>query len=353
MRLPSVLKKLFVLAALLMTLFKFCSAESHTSSTQYPAQPPARMPSAMLECEGDQCTRGGGGALWVFDGMRGEAKWHYGAVADLTVEQFDGRSIVLSRADPPGTYSSRWAGRDGYFRARYTGTLRANRIDGSVYFNGDTSHPGTWFAIVSESPCNPGTPCPLGMDQIRELGARAQNARLSQAYALCTRIANAQDAADRPMGGTGVLPADPGGICRSKQIREAMQAVEDLAVHDPNGAALSLLACGITGVCGQNGRPTILQSRPASDGGRYTAHDPGSFICQGLFARGDVHLTVQKDGDLESELTKEEMDRLLQQFPNFEEAFKVRPLQNGNFLLILVPISVPLSREYHQEFAYP
>jgi hypothetical protein len=132
-----------------------------------------------------------------------------------------------------------------------------------------------------------------------------------------------------------------------------MQAVEDVAIHDPNGAALSLLACGITGVCGQNGRPTILQSRPASDGGRYTAHDPGSFICQGLFARGDVHLTVQKDGDLESELTKEEMDRLLQQFPNFEEAFKVRPLQNGNFLLILVPISVPLSREYHQEFAYP
>jgi hypothetical protein len=313
------------------------------------------LPGALLECEGDQCARGGGGALWVFDGLRGEAMWRYGAVADLTIEKFDGHTIALSRADPPGTYSSRWAGPDGYFRARYTGTIQGSRIDGLVYFNGDTSHPGTWFATVAQAPCGAGTACPLTLDQVRQLKDRAQSAQLLEAASLCSKIVSSQEAANTA---TGAPPSDTANICGSQQIRAAMQIVEDQEVHDPTGMLLGAAVCGITGVCGdaehpENLQPTILESRPARDSAGYTSNDPGSFLCQGLFARGNVHLVVGESGDLSSDLTKEEMDKVLQKLPNFVESFKVRPLQNGQYILILIPGITGLSQPYSSRFSYP
>jgi hypothetical protein len=68
-----------------------------------------QFPHVLYECDGDQCTRGGGGAIWVFEGKHGQAMWHYGAVADLTIEAFDGENFVIRRIDPAGTYSSRFA----------------------------------------------------------------------------------------------------------------------------------------------------------------------------------------------------------------------------------------------------
>jgi hypothetical protein len=138
----------------------------------------------------------------------------------------------------------------------------------------------------------------------------------------------------------------------------AMQGVEDDQVRDPGGQLLGFLVCGMTGVCGdaqhpENMKPTILASRPASDGAGYTTNDPGSFLCQGLFSRGDVHLKVGKDGDLASDLTKEEMDKVLQMFPNFEENFKVRPLQRGRFQLVLIPGVAGLTQPYSTEFTFP
>lgn len=102
-------------------------------------------------------------------------------------------------------------------------------------------------------------------------------------------------------------------------------------------------------------QPTILQSGlgPASDGAGYTSNDPGSFLCQGLFARGDVRLKVRKEGDLASELTKSEMDQVLQAFPNLQENFKVSPLRSGRDLLILLPSVAGLSQEYSAEFSFP
>ena len=154
-----------------------------------------------------------------------------------------------------------------------------------------------------------------------------------------------------------ITPVNPqsGDICRSKEIRAAMQVVEDKEAKDPTGALLGGVACAVTGVCPdmRNMQPTILESRPASDGAGYTSTDPGSFLCQGLFARGDVRLKVRKDGDLASELTKSEMDALLKGFPGFQENFKVRPLQSARYLLILLPSITGVSQKYSTEFSFP
>jgi hypothetical protein len=324
-----------------------------------PPSPTAlQVPFAMSECEGDQCTRGGGGALWVFDGFRGEAMWHYGAVADLTIQGFDGHTFEVDRADPPGTYSSRWAGPDGYFRARYFGTLHGDRIDGPVYFNGDTNHPGTWFATISADLCNPGAACPLGMAQVQQLRQRSSGAGLQQAVATCNRIieSNEQAAHHSPAGGE--ITPEITSLCYSRAVRIAMQSVENQQVKDPARMSLGALACGVTGVCGdaehpENMHPPILDSRPATDGAGFTRNDPGSFICQGLFSRGQLHLEVSADGDLASVLTKEQVDQLLQQYPGFIENFKVRPLRDGTYQLVLIPGVGGLTQTYSTQFGYP
>ncbi len=151
-------------------------------ATSTPASPKLKaIPSTLLQCEQDQCTRGGGGAIWIFDGLRGQAAWHFGAVANLSVQSFDGRNIVINRADPPGTYSSRWAGKDGYFRAVYRGTFHGNRVDGTVVWNGNWQHPGTWYAVAPEVLCDPMQQCPLDMGQLIQLGKNAVNAGLYRA----------------------------------------------------------------------------------------------------------------------------------------------------------------------------
>lgn len=131
-------------------------------------------PSAIVECEADQCTRGGGGAIWLFEGNHGQAMWRYGAIADLTVESFDGRNIVIYRSDPLNSYSSDYAPPGQHFIARYEGTIHGNRIDGTVIWMNKVM--GTWYATIPENLCVPFKECPLDANQVFQLGQNAARA---------------------------------------------------------------------------------------------------------------------------------------------------------------------------------
>lgn len=155
-----------------------------------PAQsaPSIAVPAVIYECEGDQCTRGGGGAVWLFQGRNGQAMWHYTAVASLTVQYFDGQVIRIHREDPNPSYSSpRYADLtkrpDGVFFADYQGTVRGNRIDGTVVFNGGGS--GIWYATLPTTACLPNEGCPLSADQLMQLGKNAVDARLPSSALIC------------------------------------------------------------------------------------------------------------------------------------------------------------------------
>jgi hypothetical protein len=129
-----------------------------------------------------------------------------------------------------------------------------------------------------------------------------------------------------------------------------MQSIEDEAVGDRNGAVLSLLVSAFTGVSAQSGPATIIGSRNGTDGGRYTAQDPGSFVCTGVLARGDV--SIEAWGDGEAVLTAEAMKAIMATHSSFLEWFKAKPLSNGHYTLTLLPSAVPLSREYVRDFTY-
>lgn len=142
-------------------------------------------------------------------------------------------------------------------------------------------------------------------------------------------------------------------ICTSRRIRGAMQLVENDAVRDPNGAMLSMLAGLITGVDASAGSAKILDSKNGTDGGRYTSKDPGSFVCRGLFVRGDVKIDTTDDADGTSEMTAGAMQAIMSTHPTFVEWFEVKPLGNGTYRLTLLPSSIQLSREYGRDFVYP
>jgi hypothetical protein len=236
------------------------------------------------------------------------------------------------------------------------GHFRGTALMRRVTWNGGGS--GTWYATISASPCNPWTECPLSIDQVRLLKQRALDAKLYKAAALCSKIAGddnslAKAEAGNSQNSSGSVQTPGSGVCFSKRIKTVMQTIEDQQMRDPNGAMLQALACGITGVCANSGAAHIIDSAEGSDGGRYTSKDPGSFVCRGLFLRGKVNMeVVQNDDDPAPQLTKETMESLLEQYPHFIEWFKVKRLQNGHYLLSLIPTSIQLSREYSQEFVY-
>ena len=142
-------------------------------------------------------------------------------------------------------------------------------------------------------------------------------------------------------------------ICTSGPIRTAMQLIENDAVKDPNGAMLSVLASALTGVDASSGSATILDSKDGSDGGRYTSQDPGSFVCRGLFVRGDVKISATDDADATGRLTAKAMEGIMSTHPTFQEWFKVAPVGNSTYRATLLPSSLQLSKEYTKEFAFP
>jgi hypothetical protein len=282
--------------------------------------------------------------------------WRFGAVGDLVVKKFDGHTIEIDRSDPPGTYSSRWAMPDGYFRAVYKGTVHGDRIDGTVYWNGNVAHPGTWYATITDSPCTPISDCPLTLDQVHQLGVRAADAKLEKAAALCSQITMASDAnAGTVADGNrdGATAAGQPEVCKSKQIRTAMRALVRQEMSDPNAALLSFFASAVTGVSTTQGEPKLVDTQSYNDSGRYTGNDPGSFVCRGLFLRVAADTKVEREDDLASQMTSDMMNDLLKQYPHFIEWYKVKPLQNGHYTLTIIPTTVQLSRPYSQEFTYP
>jgi len=148
-------------------------------------------------------------------------------------------------------------------------------------------------------------------------------------------------------------PSNQVGICTSPAIRVAMQTVEDRAIRDPNGAALSMLGAIFTGINASSGRPTVIDSKIGTDAGRYTSKDPGSFVCRGLFLRGQVRIEELPDADAAADITAKAVDRLTKAYPSFIEWFKVKQLQESRYALTLLPSSLQLSREYSTEFTYP
>jgi hypothetical protein len=139
-------------------------------------------PSVILECECGQCEHGGGGAVWVFEGLRGQAMWRYGAVADLAVEKFDGQNFTIRRVDPAGSYSSKYAPQGQLFTATYTGTTNGTHLAGDVFAC-------KWDGVAQEQPCSSSASCPLTSDQVLELGKNAANAGLKSAARQCFRMA--------------------------------------------------------------------------------------------------------------------------------------------------------------------
>jgi hypothetical protein len=201
------------------------------------AAPAPVKPLFISQCEAQQCISGGGGAMWVFEGNRGEAVWHYGAVADLTIERLDDKSIVLHRSDPVGTYSTKFAPNHGVFTAGYTGAIKGTRIEGAVTWNATNS--GTWYAEITDGVCDVGDRCPLEPHQLVELGENLLGAKLYTAAFLSFRSAAARgdydgEAFSAIMLRDGLVP----GI--NPAPAQAFRMIKDSALHDSVNGELAL-----------------------------------------------------------------------------------------------------------------
>ena len=189
----------------------------------------AATPSAIVECEQSGCGRSGGGAAWVFDGVHGQAAWAVGALADLTIDAFDGQHIQISRADPPGTYSSRWAMPDGVFRAVYIGTVSGDQIHGTVVWNGDVNHPGVWQAAIVNTLCDSVNDCPVTPDQLIVLGDRAYRAKQMESALRCFKAAGGLGNPTAEGLAALVLYEEKGSPARRQ---EGFQLAQDSASHN-------------------------------------------------------------------------------------------------------------------------
>jgi hypothetical protein len=140
------------------------------------------------QCEADQCTTGGGGAIWIFEGNRGQAVWRYTAAAALTLEDFGDHKIAVHRVDPKGTYSSQWT-RGGEFIGEYAGTVEGDEITNGHVWWGSPSNKGTWYGTITEGVCAGSKPCHLTPGQLVELGENSLNAQMFTAAFLCFKSA--------------------------------------------------------------------------------------------------------------------------------------------------------------------
>jgi TPR repeat protein len=77
------------------------------------------IPGGMTECEDFLYC-----ATWSFQGNQGHGQWTKGAIADLTLEHSDARSISIRRVDTTGAYAG--------YKALYTGTRNGDLLEGTV-----------------------------------------------------------------------------------------------------------------------------------------------------------------------------------------------------------------------------
>jgi hypothetical protein len=293
------------------------------SGTHISAQPSQTPPKVMHWCS-QHCS------TWVWVGNRyvGEEIPYpeRSPQCGVTVESFTAQSVVMHRTDCtpyPG-------------KAILTGQMSS---DGNSIVNGVirwTYHPccglssgvftAAWGAAINSVP-----------------GSDKERARMVQRQP--------QKAATTPATpGVTVDEARQNEICTSPDIRRAMQGVEDEAIRDPNGALLSLIGGMLTGVNARSNSVTVIDSKIGADGGRYTSKDPGSFVCRGLFARGEVHISENAGADGASDATAATMETIVKTHPTFIEWFKVKEMENGSCHVTLLPSSLQLSREYSAGF---
>lgn len=245
----------------------------------------------------------------------------------LTVDSFTQGSVLMHRTDY-GPYPG---------RAVLTGRLSSKGnaiVDGTIAW---TYHPccglssgsfhAAWGAALGTVP---------GSDEDRDRGHRAPEPEQT-AQALTPN--NEQPRQTE--------------ICTSRRIKGVMQSLEAMMIHDPNGAFLSLLVGALTGVNAQSQAAQIVGSGNGTDNGQYTSKDPGTFVCRGFFIHKQVQIKEAPDADGLSGLTADYMRELMASNPVYIEWFKVKPLQDGHYVLSILPSSIPLSREYAKEFTYP
>jgi enterochelin esterase family protein len=130
--------------------FAFSLCALVTAQTEPPSPGPvARFPTTITEteCEGEQCAPNSEAqGSWVFHGYLGNAEWSNGATAEIVVERFDDGGVVMRRIDLPLSTSFG-------LTAVYTGTLKGDRIEGTVVWSwsghwNDTHPSGKWSATV-------------------------------------------------------------------------------------------------------------------------------------------------------------------------------------------------------------
>jgi hypothetical protein len=205
-----------------------------TQSAPVSAQPrqedyaPAERLIVLWECDMNQCVTGGGGAIWVFEGNHGQALWHVGAVADLTMESFDNKRIAVHRSDPLDSYSTKFTG-GKVFTAEYTGAIDGKNIkDGKVVFGGNL--PATWYGGFTDGICDVGEACPLAPHQLVELGENSLNAKLYSAAFQSFKSAAGRGEYDGEAFAAIMLRDGAPGI--APKPAEALRMLKDSADHD-------------------------------------------------------------------------------------------------------------------------
>lgn len=309
------LERLRFLAGFLFVVTTFAAAAAQTA-------PPAGVPGRMRVC--DKVGNAEACADWVWNGESFD--YDYGPVAGKgMITRRGATDLVLTRADT----------RDPWFlkgeRAEYAGSLDGiASAHGTVQYSvkGRSSFAGTWTATFAPIVVSGTDPATSGQDQ----PAPAARVRAQPLAVL--------------------EPTRMEEVCRTPQIRQAMQALDQQSMTDPAGAALYFGACAVMGACPDLGVERIKDSKIGSDGGRSAREDPGSFVCVGFFDRRGAKANVPDDGDVAATLTGNVMNAWLAANPTSIGWFKVAPITEHHFELTLTP-SLQLSREYATVFDVP
>jgi enterochelin esterase family protein len=141
------------------------------------AQPPRSllepgMPSTLTECENDQCAPGReGGCVWILHGSEGEFRGNNGALAKLSILEFDSGGIAILRTDTQKSFSYG-------LTALYIGKMVAGRITGYATWSypghwNNRNPSGKWFATVRENSSQdlPPVPPPLVSPEVHPDGS--------------------------------------------------------------------------------------------------------------------------------------------------------------------------------------
>jgi hypothetical protein len=136
------------------------------ASSVAPAREPGggglSVPERLWECERNGERNDEACGTWTFHGTEGSGRWQTGAMAELTVQQFDPMWIIIRRSDPVGPSAG--------LIAIYRGRLDGDRVEGTVTWTwvGHWDHQveGTWYATFgrprsSAPPPPPAPPTPV------------------------------------------------------------------------------------------------------------------------------------------------------------------------------------------------